>query len=790
MTSSGLQREQQIVEPYLRWSSHDKHVNGSLEFLTHDIIRLSFHTTTAPEHTSWSVDPNAEPLTAPEVTVTQNEATTILQTSTFTVTASSTAEAPILSIARTNGTPILTTGSAYGITQEDNQQLSWTTQLQPGEAVYGGGLRTGQANKRGRNLLCWNTDPLPNHNEQTDPLYQCIPFLTSLVNGKAHGFFVDSAYRVKLDIGATVSEQCKVTTDDPHLVLYIFAGPTFADVLRQYTQITGRMPLPPRWSLGYQQSRWSYMSSTKVREIAASMQHYDIPCDAIYLDIDYMRGYRDFTFDPERFADAKKMLTELADQGIRVVTIIDPGLKVDPEFKPYQEGLAKGYYIRKAKSSEPYEGWVWPGLSVWPDFTRAEVRQWWAEQHQGLFEQGVSGIWDDMNEPTETRYVNTPSDVEVEYGKTLPSDAETGTPEAPLKHNAWHNAYGMLMARSSREAQEQLTPERRPFVLTRAATAGAQRYTAVWNGDTTSCWEHLRLMVSSNPGVGLSGMPFTGADIGGFLGNTNAELLVRETQAGAFMPFYRNHNASREVDQEPWVFGEPYTSHIRAAIKLRYRLLPYIYTLFHEAHETGAPLVRPLSWLAPNDPVCVRCDDQFLLGNDLLVAPVLEPGAQERLILLPPGQWFEFATGQLYGQPGSSSHITIPVTLSSIPLFVRAGAILPLAEPVNNTSATYTEPLTLRAYLTREVTQAQTELYDDDDHPQSEARGSFTRYALAAAWQADRVSVSVEQVAGQLALRYPGIQIEVVLPSALKAEPDVTQTTEQPYKQLATFKVQ
>jgi Alpha-glucosidases, family 31 of glycosyl hydrolases len=258
------------------------------------------------------------------------------------------------------------------------------------------------------------------------------------------------------------------------------------------------------------------------------------------------------------------------------------------------------------------------------------------------------------------------------------------------------------------------------------------------------------------------------------------------------MPFCRNHNNIGETDQEPWAFGEPYTSHIRAAIKLRYRLLPYIYTLFHEAHKTGAPLVRPLSWLAPNDPACVRCDDQFLLGNDLLVAPVLEPGALDRLVLLPPGQWFEFATGQLYGQPGSSSRsrIVIPVTLSSIPLFVRAGAILPLAEPINNTSATYTEPLTLRAYLTREVAQARTELYDDDDHPRSEARGSFACYALTATWQADRVSISAEQVAGQFALRYPGIQVEVVLPSTLKAAPDVTQTTEQPYKQLATFKVQ
>jgi alpha-glucosidase len=668
-------------------------------------------------------------------------------------------------VRRADGSVVLADAPEHAWSVTPAGELRWEVALADGERVFGGGQRTGPLDKRGRVLTFWSTDPLPNHNDATDGMYQSVPLLICLRDGKAAGIFYDTNWRAAVDIGKSDPTRLSYTTTGPDVVAYIFMGPTLADVLQQYTSITGRMPSPPRWSLGNQQSRWSYRTADELRAIAASFREHQIPCDALYLDIDYMRGYRDFTWDPERFPDPAGLVRELRAQGFRVVPIIDPGVKIDADYATYREGMERGYFVRDAAGSV-FAGWVWPGHSVWTDFARADAAAWWGEQLRVLLASGIAGIWNDMNEPSQAAMF-APQEVTVPFGATLPLDAQHSTPADPLSHAAFHNAYGDAMNRATRAEIERARPDERAFVLTRAAGAGGQRAAIVWNGDNTSQWEHVKLAVTMNLGVGLSGYPVTGFDIGGFWSDTEPELLVRFTQIGAFMPFCRNHSAVGTRQQEPWAFGEPYTSACREAIARRYELLPLLTTLFHEASTTGAPIVRPLAWLAPADDACAGCDDEFLLGDDLLVAPVLVAGATSRDVLLPPGQWFDWTTGVIH-QGGQ--RVTVPVTLATTPIFTRAGMILPKAGVVQHTDEPITAPLTLHAHLTREAPNATLTLWDDDDHPQAEARGTFAAYHVTAAWSGDEIVMRVEQHGGQMSPRYPGVRVAVHLP------PDVTAT--------------
>nr|MBA3824044.1 alpha-glucosidase [Ktedonobacterales bacterium] len=648
-----------------------------------------------------------------------------------------------------------------GLGRDADGRLCWDVALANDECVFGGGQRTGPVDKRGRRLTLWSNDPLPNHNAATtDAMYQSASVFPILRAGQAHGIFFDHAHRATCDIGKAQADTLTFTTEGPDLVAYVYAGPDLASVLRQHTDLTGRMPPQPRWSLGNQQSRWSYMSADEVRAVAARFRAERIPCDAIYLDIDYMRGYRDFTFDPERFPDPAQLLADLRAQGMRVVPIIDPGVKVDPDYSVYQEGMQAGHFVHNPDGSA-FEGWVWPGLSVWTDFASAAARAWWAAQHHTLLDLGVAGIWDDMNEPSQAG-MSAPPEVTVPFGATLPDDTTHQSDEyGPLAHAAFHNAYGHEMVRATRESLEAARPDERAFVLTRAAQAGTQRYAIVWNGDSTSQWAHVAMAISMNLGVGLSGFPVTGIDIGGFWQDTTPELLTRFEQLGAFLPFCRNHSSQGTARQEPWVFGEPYTSAIRAAIEERYRLLPYLATLFHEASATGAPIMRPLAWLAPADAAAVACDDQFLLGSDLLVAPVLAEGATEHTVLLPPGDWLAWQGDAAYA---GGQRITLPVTLTTIPLFQRAGSIIPTTGVTQHTDEAPAEPLTLVAALGAPGQTAAATIWDDDDHPQAEARGTYLALHATATWAGDTITVQIAATGGQMAPRYPGLRVTVRYP--------------------------
>lgn len=767
-----------------------------------DILRIAFHPAGAPAHRTWFVAPSAaqqspvpldvverrEPprltsLSAPDIHI---HITDLLDRQ------SSVSTLAHLRTMRPDGT-VLHAETTIG--QLEDGRLCWASSLAAGEHIFGGGERTGPLDKRGRAMTFWTTDPVPNHNDQTDAMYQSVPFLISLVDGKAHGVFFDTPNRGLADIGQTRVDELAFTTAGANLVVYVFAGPTLADVLLQYTAITGRMPPLPRWALGNQQARWSYMTADEVLAIADEFRERAIPCDAIYLDIDYMDGYRVFTWDPARFPDPAGMIRRLHEQHVRVVPIIDPGIKLDPTYRVYREGDARGYFVRSGDGST-FEGWVWPGRSVWVDFAQSAACAWWGEQHRALIEAGVAGIWDDMNEPTQAD-MWAPSDVRIPHGTTLPDDALHGVAgeQEPIPHAVFHNAYAIEMVRATRDALQTLRPEERPFVLTRAASAGAQRYAIVWNGDATSSWDHLRLAVPLNLGAGLSGFPMTGSDIGGFWGDTTPELLVRWTQLGAFLPFCRNHSARETARQEPWAFGEPYTRICRAAIERRYQLLPYLVMLAHEATASGTPIMRPLAWIAPSHAESVACDDEFLLGDALLVAPVLQEGATTRSVLLPPGEWFVWdnannadSANNADNSNGSGSEsgnrclqggdrVSIPVDLDSIPVFVRAGTILPLSATAQHTDGMADQPLTLHVYLSDDHRSAILDFWDDDDHPEAEQRGSFGAYRIQAHWQVDAgggpdvVTVTMERERGQLPWRYPGRRVIVHLPAGRMVEP-------------------
>jgi alpha-glucosidase len=548
--------------------------------------------------------------------------------------------------------------------------------LRPEERLYGLGERAAPLNRRGRIYRMWNRDPGGSYGPGADPLYLGIPLWLSLHADSAYLVFYENPFEALFDLGASEPGAAWVTFAGGALREYVFYGPP-SRLLERYTALTGRPPLPPRWALGFHQSRWSYGSAEEVRAVAQGFRDHDLPLHAIHLDIDYMDGYRVFTVDRQRFPDLPGLIRELDARGIRTVVILDPGVKADLGYAVYREGVARGMFCQ-LPDGQLYRGLVWPGWCVFPDFTDPEVRAWWGEHYHAFLEAGAAGFWHDMNEPTTF----------VAWGEpTFPLAIRHSMEGRGGDHREAHNLYGMLMNWAAWEALRQLRPDRRPFLLTRSGWAGIQRYAWTWTGDTESSWAVLRQTLVTVMGLGLSGIPYSGPDIGGFSGAPSAELFIRWFQAAAFMPLFRNHAAQGTPRREPWVFGEPALSIVRAFLRLRVRLMPYLYTLAWEAAQTGAPLVRPLFWLDEKDPDLWEIEDAFLLGPALLVAPVLEAGAQAREVFLPTGEWYDFWNNRRRTGP---ARVVVEAPLDRLPLFVRAGSLLPLAEP---------EGLTLHLYV-------------------------------------------------------------------------------------------
>ncbi|MGE3726949.1 MAG: glycoside hydrolase family 31 protein [Candidatus Sericytochromatia bacterium] len=545
--------------------------------------------------------------------------------------------------------------------------LSLNLALGADDAIYGLGERTGFLNKRGRIWKNWTKDEFF-HSPQADPLYQSHPFMLLRRENAYIGIYLDESWYSCFDLGYSDPDSMSLYSAGPTLDLYLIPGPHPAEILKRYTQLTGRAPLPPLWSLGAHQCRWSYPDQESVLAVAQAYREHKLPLDALWLDIDHMDGYKVFSFSNQRFPDPAALTAQLKGLGFHTVVIVDPGVKQEAHYSVYESGRQIQAFIRDLQDRE-YVGEVWPEPVVWPDFSQAEVRAWWGHCQDFYRNQGVAGLWIDMNEPA---VFKTP-------GKTLPLHLRQGK----HTHAELHNLYGYQMAMATWEGLKSRKPDCRPFVLTRSGCPGIQKYAMVWTGDNSSYWEHLEMSLPMLMNLGLSGVPFVGADIGGFSGDCDGELLLRWTQLGVLYPFMRNHAGKGSRRQEPWQFGEPWLSQIRAALELRYQLLPYLYSLAKQAAEGGDPLLMPLLYAYPDDPQTWSLHDQCLLGPDLLAAPVLRPGQSRRAVYLPAGTWQDFWTGKRY--PGRE-WILCETPLSHLPLFQRCGSALPLVAPAQQTS--------------------------------------------------------------------------------------------------------
>ena len=549
---------------------------------------------------------------------------------------------------------------------------SWSqrTSLLSDEHLYGLGHQTGRLNLRGKGYTMWNTDPGGSYGPDDEPVYKPVPVYISLHAGGSYLIFYENYYPGKFHFDpADVVGSAEAAFEAGMLRTYIIPGPPELAIAR-YTELTGRSELPPQWVLGYHQCRWGYRTEADIREVADGFRQRGWPISAIHLDIDYMDGYRVFTVNRERFPDLAGLANSLSDpkdgsQPIQLVTIIDPGVKIDSNYDVYRDGLKRGLFCLKP-DGKPLAGLVWPDWSVFPDFTNPETRHWWGEQYPKLLDQGVSGFWHDMNEPTS---FSAWGDISLPLATRHAMDGTGGD------HRAGHNLYALLMNRSAHEALRELRPDRRPWMFTRSAWAGIQRYAWNWTGDIQSTWEALRMSVPSILGLSLSGMGMTGPDIGGFSGDPSPELYLRWFQMAAFLPLFRTHSAIGTARREPWVYGEPYSTILGEFLRLRYQLLPYLYTLAWKASQTGTPFIRPLWWLDPTKTALWDVDDAFMCGPDLLIAPIFEPGAQTRTIHLPSGTWYSFWDETSYIGSGS---VELTAVLERIPVLVRGGSVLPV----------------------------------------------------------------------------------------------------------------
>lgn len=537
-------------------------------------------------------------------------------------------------------------------------------QLDGDEAFYGLGDKTGFLNKRSYEYDMWNTDNPRTHTEAWRALYKTIPFFITLKKDAVFGIFFDNTFKSTFNMAKENGDRYGFTAKNGNLDYYFLGGDTMPAVVKNYTYLTGTTPLPQLWTLGYQQSRYGYDPDSDFLEVAEKLRKNRIPCDVLHFDIHYMEGYRVFTWSKTAHPDPKKLLDTLSADGFKAVTIVDPGVKMERGYRIYDEGLEKNYFAKDHESGNVCINRVWPGKTAYPDFGKPALRKWWGENHKALTDVGVAGIWNDMNEP-------------ASFDGELPQDVEFTDENRPVSHAEAHNFYGHNMSKATYEGMKALTGKR-PFVITRACYAGTQKYSTVWTGDNQSLWAHLQMAIPQLCNLGLSGIAFAGTDVGGFGCNTTPELLTRWTQVGAFSPLFRNHSSLGTLRQEPYVFGDPYMSICREYIALRYSLLPYFYDCFKTCEETGLPVMRPLVLQYENDENVRDMNDQFMIGDDILVSPVVTQGATKKLVYLPAGDWFDFHTGE---KLAGGRYIVRDAPLSVCPIFVRDGAILPRFAP-------------------------------------------------------------------------------------------------------------
>ena len=642
------------------------------------------------------------------------------------------------------------------------------------EHYFGLGDKPGPIDRRNEAFTDWNTDAF-GWQESTDPIYKSIPYFITFRRGVSAGVFLDNTWRASFDFNKEYRDAYSIGSEGGPIDLYVLYGPSPQAVVRDWAWLTGKTPLPPLWSLGFQQSRYSYYPESEVRRIASRLRSEKIPADVLWLDIDYQLKNRPFTVDPERFPHFEQMIQDLKAEHFKTVVITDLHIADLPNsgYKPYDEGVAGDHFVKNPDGST-YVGIVWPGKAVFPDFTRKVSRDWWGTLYANFLQEGVAGFWNDMNEPAIFQVAS----------KTMPDDVQHRIEEPGFKtrvasHLEVHNFFGMENSRGTFEGLLRLLPNTRPFVMTRASYAGGQRYAATWTGDNSSTWNHLRQTVPQLLNLGLSGFSMSGADVGGFAGSPQPELLTRWLEVAAFQPIDRDHTAMGTYPQEPWENGTAEDLNLRRHyIEERYHLLPYLYTTAEEMSRTGLPIMRPLFLEYPDgaidkQPLDLADSGAFLLGHDLLIAQSPFPDElDDYSVALPLGAWYDYWTGlevatdtnriNVDNTQVRQPEVHIHPSLQTLPVFARAGAIIPEQPLVQSTDEKPQGPLTLRVYPPTVVgAPCSGSVYLDDGVTYDFQKGQFTRVAFTCTVTAGGLTVTIQPRQGTFTPWWSALAIQV-----------------------------
>lgn len=634
----------------------------------------------------------------------------------------------------TDGKTLSEDDQRFGITWQDSKVINYR-KLYADEKFIGLGEKTGNLNRRGSSYVNWNTDA-PLHGVDADPLYKTFPFFIGLHSGLTYGLFFDNTHKSYFNFGATTDEAMSwFGADGGDMNYYFFGAQSVAQIIEDYTWLTGRMEMPPLWSLGYQQCRWSYMSADEVLNIAENFRKAQIPADVMYCDIDYMDQYKIFTWNKETFSDPKGMIGKLKAMDFRLVTIVDPGIKIELGYKEYDEGIENDYFATYP-NGEKYVAEVWPGRCHFPDFFREDVREWWGAAFNALTEPGVEGFWNDMNEP-------------AAWGQNIPSLVKFGDKYMPEVRNA----YGMEMARATYNGTKKILGNKRPFVLTRAAYSGTQRYSAVWTGDNSAYDAHMLLGQRMVNSLGITGMSFIGVDIGGFSGDPTPELMVRWNSLGVYTPMFRNHAQEGTKMREPWCWGKEKEAIIKKDIEQRYRLLPYIYSGFYQSSQTGMPLSRTLAidYTTDENIYDLRFQNQFLFGESILVAPVESTKFYED-VYLPQGEWYRLNTGEKF-EGGKVTNAAAPLT--DLPVFIKAGAIIPMQSVIQSTNEIGDGVMELNVWNGSESTSFI--YYEDDAISYDYQQGAY--YKRVIGFDPAKGLISLSEVEGSFVSKYDKLKL-------------------------------
>lgn len=627
--------------------------------------------------------------------------------------------------------------SAFG-TNWIGEEVTTYKKMQDDEKFIGLGEKTGNLNRRGEGYTNWNTDFFA-YPSNGDPIYATIPFYIGLHHNLTYGLFLDNTFKTHFNFGASNNRFSSFTAENGEMNYYLIANSTVAGIIQSYTDLTGRMEMPSLWSIGFQQCRYSYYPDKEVITLAKTFRDKKIPADVIYFDIHYMDQYKIFTWNNERFPKPKTMLDELEDMGFKNVVIVDPGIKVEKGYKAYEDGLNKDVFIKYPDGTN-YTGQVWPGWCHFPDFTNAKTREWWGNSFSGYINDGIDGFWNDMNEP-------------ATWGQRFPDLVEASFEGRKATHREWHNVYGMQMARSTFEGSKKLLNGRRPFILTRAAYAGIQRYSAIWTGDNRPEDDHMMAGVRLVNSLGLSGVSNAGYDVGGFAGEASKELFSRWMQIGTFCPFFRSHKMIDAKDSEPWSYGEKVEEVVRNYISLRYRLMPYLYSTFYESTQNGLPVARSLAinYAFDNKIYDWNYQNQYLFGHAIMVAPVVSYKEINK-VYLPEGTWYNLHTEQSYS---GKQELYVETPMETLPLFVKGGSIIPMQSVVQSAKEQPYDTLYLHIYKGNENNTFV--YYEDAGDGYEYQQGAYFKRSIT--YKASSKELSFGKAEGSLTSKFKHIKI-------------------------------